>query len=91
MFGIRKMHMGAVQASPAPSMCNSHTELCGEGGGPLGLRAGGGGHLHMGEKPEQGPGGSVGSQCREKAVEHEIGAQKSNSCTQNLRLARPVQ
>lgn len=89
VFAVRKTHMGAIQAAPAPSTCNSRAELSGGGDDPHGSRA----HReeHVPEDPEKQLGGKVGSQSREKAAEHEIGSQKSNSYAQNLRLARPVQ
>lgn len=41
----------------------------------------------MGEDPEKGLGGDMGSLSRGKAAEHKIEAQKSK----NFRLARPLQ
>lgn len=45
----------------------------------------------MGEDPEKGLGGDMESLSREKAAQHKIEAQKSNSHAQNLRLDKPVQ
>ena len=54
VFAIRKTHMGAFQAAPAPSACHSRTEL----------RAGGNGHMGRGHAGEASP---YGRRPRERA------------------------